>query len=89
MNLTHWNFNFLVALWSVTAFEILLVVNFVFCGFSYWSPGEPNGVPDRDEDCAEVKDYYLTDSWNDEPCGLKRSWICERTSPPGSKPTIQ
>uniref|UniRef100_A0A7N6A229 C-type lectin domain-containing protein n=2 Tax=Anabas testudineus TaxID=64144 RepID=A0A7N6A229_ANATE len=45
---------------------------------SYWDRNEPNGVPDRDEDCAEIKKYDSEQSWNDESCGLERFWICEK-----------
>ncbi|XP_026215255.1 C-type lectin domain family 4 member M-like isoform X1 [Anabas testudineus] len=45
---------------------------------SYWSSHEPNGVPGRDEDCAEIKNYDLEESWNDESCHLERFWICEK-----------
>uniref|UniRef100_A0AAQ6IC43 C-type lectin domain-containing protein n=1 Tax=Anabas testudineus TaxID=64144 RepID=A0AAQ6IC43_ANATE len=45
---------------------------------SYWSSHEPNGVPGRDEDCAEIKNYDLEKSWNDESCHLERFWICEK-----------
>ncbi len=53
-------------------------VHFLFLGFSYWASGEPNGVPGRDEDCAEIKMYDSDDSWNDESCDLQISWICEK-----------
>ncbi|XP_076583669.1 uncharacterized protein LOC143318997 [Chaetodon auriga] len=45
---------------------------------SYWAHHEPNGVPHRDEDCAEIKMYNSENSWNDESCGLQRFWICEK-----------
>ncbi|KAL7405007.1 hypothetical protein ABVT39_022273 [Epinephelus coioides] len=48
---------------------------------SYWTYHEPNGAPDRDEDCAEIKDFYLINSWNDEPCDAQKFWICEKTLP--------
>ncbi|XP_051240086.1 CD209 antigen-like protein E isoform X2 [Dicentrarchus labrax] len=44
---------------------------------SYWAQSEPNGVPIRDEDCAEIKMYHLENSWNDESCDHQRFWICE------------
>nr|XP_020512194.1 CD209 antigen-like protein 2 [Labrus bergylta] len=46
---------------------------------SYWNSREPNGVPNRDEDCTEIKMYALVNSWNDESCELRRFWICEKT----------
>ncbi|XP_070684540.1 uncharacterized protein [Pempheris klunzingeri] len=46
---------------------------------SYWTYNEPNGASDRDEDCAEIKDHNLRNSWNDESCDLQKFWICEKT----------
>ncbi|KAM7008878.1 uncharacterized protein LKV04_000929 [Tautogolabrus adspersus] len=46
---------------------------------SYWDSREPNGVPNRDEDCTEIKRYGSVNSWNDESCELRRFWICEKT----------
>ncbi|KAG8014935.1 hypothetical protein GBF38_003672 [Nibea albiflora] len=46
---------------------------------SYWSSGEPNGVPDREEDCGEILDLNTEKNWNDDSCNRKRSWICEKT----------
>ncbi len=56
---------------------------FTVCfGFSYWASGEPNGQPQRDEDCAEIMSYDSENSWNDESCNLQISWICEKSTSP-------
>ncbi|XP_047434290.1 CD209 antigen-like protein C [Mugil cephalus] len=47
----------------------------------YWAPGEPNGVPNRDEDCAEITIHQSQEPrnrWNDHSCDDKKSWICEK-----------
>ncbi|XP_043931998.1 lectin-like [Protopterus annectens] len=45
--------------------------------FARWAPGEPNNEYGREE-CAEM---YITKKqqsyWNDIPCSLSRSFICE------------
>nr|XP_033479027.1 CD209 antigen-like protein E [Epinephelus lanceolatus] len=49
---------------------------------SYWASGEPNGhLFGRDEDCAEIMNYNLENSWNDDSCYQQKSWICEKTWP--------
>uniref|UniRef100_A0A3Q4G5Z6 C-type lectin domain-containing protein n=1 Tax=Neolamprologus brichardi TaxID=32507 RepID=A0A3Q4G5Z6_NEOBR len=45
---------------------------------SYWATFEPNGFPQRDEDCAEIKNFHFPNTWNDESCDLERVWICEK-----------
>ncbi|XP_049426073.1 C-type lectin domain family 4 member E-like [Epinephelus fuscoguttatus] len=49
---------------------------------SYWARGEPNGhLFGRDEDCAEIMNFNLENSWNDDSCYQQKSWICEKTWP--------
>ncbi|XP_068583445.1 uncharacterized protein [Cebidichthys violaceus] len=48
---------------------------------SFWTPSEPNGYPARDEDCAEINNYFLENSWNDNQCDHNKLWICEKTLP--------
>ncbi|XP_008294774.1 C-type lectin domain family 4 member M-like isoform X2 [Stegastes partitus] len=47
---------------------------------SYWSSQEPNGG--TNENCGEVKRIFSTNSWNDEECSMKHSWICEKRVSP-------
>ncbi|KAA8594531.1 hypothetical protein FQN60_011666 [Etheostoma spectabile] len=48
---------------------------------SYWMHLEPNGRLSRDEDCAEISNNFLSNSWNDDLCNIEKFWICEMTSP--------
>lgn len=41
-------------------------------GGGFWQPGEPNS--EGHEDCAES---HSNGKWNDVPCSLRKSWICE------------
>uniref|UniRef100_A0A8C3B047 C-type lectin domain-containing protein n=1 Tax=Cyclopterus lumpus TaxID=8103 RepID=A0A8C3B047_CYCLU len=42
---------------------------------SFWMPLEPNRHQLlRDEDCAEMSNYYLENSWNDDQCEHKKMW---------------
>ncbi|XP_065327297.1 CD209 antigen-like protein C [Pelmatolapia mariae] len=45
---------------------------------NYWAAFEPNGFSQRDEDCAEIKNFHFQNAWNDESCDLERVWICEK-----------
>ncbi|KAG7229387.1 hypothetical protein INR49_012778 [Caranx melampygus] len=42
-------------------------------GGGFWRPGEPNN--EGHEDCAEIS--HSNGKWNDVPCNLRKSWICE------------
>uniref|UniRef100_A0A8C9YR03 C-type lectin domain-containing protein n=1 Tax=Sander lucioperca TaxID=283035 RepID=A0A8C9YR03_SANLU len=42
---------------------------------SYWDSEEPNGG--ERENCGHTYLYNLENSWNDTPCDLSYSWICE------------
>uniref|UniRef100_A0A8C3B6C9 C-type lectin domain-containing protein n=1 Tax=Cyclopterus lumpus TaxID=8103 RepID=A0A8C3B6C9_CYCLU len=49
---------------------------------SFWMPLEPNRHQLlRDEDCAEMSNYYLENSWNDDQCEHKKMWTCEKILP--------
>uniref|UniRef100_A0A3B5BCS8 C-type lectin domain-containing protein n=1 Tax=Stegastes partitus TaxID=144197 RepID=A0A3B5BCS8_9TELE len=41
---------------------------------------KPNGG--TNENCGEVKRIFSTNSWNDEECSMKHSWICEKRVSP-------
>lgn len=43
-------------------------------GDGLWQPGEPNDS-DRHEDCVELS--RRGGGWNDAPCTMKLSWVCE------------
>ncbi|XP_072525647.1 uncharacterized protein [Salminus brasiliensis] len=43
----------------------------------YWCKGEPNDS--SSEDCGEIRGSADTKCWNDKPCNLKDSWICEKS----------
>nr|XP_023023075.1 macrophage mannose receptor 1-like [Leptinotarsa decemlineata] len=46
--------------------------------FFNWYPGEPNSAR-GDESCLEVFKKNNDVFWNDQPCGDKRAYICEKT----------
>ncbi|XP_039664616.1 CD209 antigen-like protein A isoform X2 [Perca fluviatilis] len=41
---------------------------------SYWDSGEPNG--EESENCGQIFNYNLENSWNDESCSSSVYWIC-------------
>uniref|UniRef100_A0AAQ5YLN6 C-type lectin domain-containing protein n=1 Tax=Amphiprion ocellaris TaxID=80972 RepID=A0AAQ5YLN6_AMPOC len=43
----------------------------------YWLHGEPNGV-EKDEHCVEIKRNNDDKGWNDAPCTVTKTWICEK-----------
>uniref|UniRef100_A0A3P8RX42 C-type lectin domain-containing protein n=1 Tax=Amphiprion percula TaxID=161767 RepID=A0A3P8RX42_AMPPE len=43
----------------------------------YWLHGEPNGV-EKDEHCVEIKRNNADKGWNDAPCTVTKTWICEK-----------
>lgn len=45
-------------------------------GFSNWGPGEPNDT--GGEDCTEI---YSSGAWNDNDCGLRNFFGCDRVPP--------
>lgn len=55
-----------------------LLKDYLFFGFSYWNPGEPNDFEGKNEDCVEIKFHDVENSWNDIPCGDQNFWICEK-----------
>ena len=50
-----------------------LIKALFFC-FSYWDSGEPNG--EESENCGQIFNYNLENSWNDESCSSSVYWIC-------------
>ncbi|XP_026026246.1 CD209 antigen-like protein C [Astatotilapia calliptera] len=49
---------------------------------SYWNQGnkEPNGG--TWQNCGEIDNYNIEDSWNDAPCSNRQFWICEKRVSP-------
>ncbi|KAJ8338950.1 hypothetical protein SKAU_G00357360 [Synaphobranchus kaupii] len=45
----------------------------------YWRPGQPDNWADN-EDCGQVAGGS-NGQWNDEPCGIRRRYICKRPNP--------
>ncbi|XP_041838365.1 CD209 antigen-like protein A [Melanotaenia boesemani] len=45
---------------------------------SYWGPGEPNRLEDRNESCVEIRFHETENSWNDITCEDQNFWICEK-----------
>ncbi|XP_008419952.1 CD209 antigen-like protein A isoform X4 [Poecilia reticulata] len=45
---------------------------------SYWGHDEPNSDLGTNEDCGEMRFYESENNWNDVPCDMENSWICER-----------
>uniref|UniRef100_A0A672HWX6 C-type lectin domain-containing protein n=1 Tax=Salarias fasciatus TaxID=181472 RepID=A0A672HWX6_SALFA len=48
---------------------------------SYWDNGAPNDMS-GEEDCAEIIDEDVENSWNDWPCDRQIHWICEKKMAP-------
>ncbi|XP_072570731.1 uncharacterized protein [Paramormyrops kingsleyae] len=46
---------------------------------AYWKPGQPDNWGD-DEDCAQIIGAN-NGQWNDEPCSVRRRYICKRPNP--------
>ncbi|XP_042365611.1 C-type mannose receptor 2-like [Plectropomus leopardus] len=47
----------------------------------YWMPGQPDNWGDEPgEDCGQVVGSSFG-RWNDEPCGIKRKYICKHLNP--------
>ncbi|XP_072526439.1 uncharacterized protein [Salminus brasiliensis] len=44
---------------------------------AYWHEGEPND--ENNEDCAEIRNSLGKKRWNDSPCSIKKTWICEKS----------
>ncbi|XP_054039483.1 C-type lectin domain family 4 member G-like isoform X1 [Rissa tridactyla] len=43
---------------------------------TFWNSGEPNDAGHQGEDCATI---LPNGYWNDIPCAMPRTWICERS----------
>ena len=43
--------------------------------FTHWAPNEPNNS--GNEDCVEINRFFPEKTWNDEPCNLALSFVCE------------
>lgn len=54
--------------------------------FSNWGPGQPDN--NRNQDCA-IDHYNNGDAWNDGPCSMLNSFVCELdASPVGNRGTF-
>uniref|UniRef100_A0A3P8RXA8 C-type lectin domain-containing protein n=1 Tax=Amphiprion percula TaxID=161767 RepID=A0A3P8RXA8_AMPPE len=63
--------------WKWVDETLLTQRSFLFVCFSYWLHGEPNGV-EKDEHCVEIKRNNDDKGWNDAPCTVTKTWICEK-----------